>query len=115
LRIQPRQQLLDIWRSAARVSYHDGCRTPAGRDGSNSISDAEQLLCVTSPATELPLFRLDLPDSASHDVVAALQPLSDEMEVQQCLLRALSYYIDRYTAPDGTPDVRRRFVLPRRT
>jgi len=103
MQIQPRQQLLDIWRRTARVSYHDGTWFPGGRDGSNSISDAEQLLCVMSPATELSLFRLDQPDTAGRDVLDALRPLGDDIQVPQRLLNALTLYIDRYTAPDGTP------------
>ena len=103
MQIQPRQQLLDIWRATARTSYHDGAWVPGGRDGSNSISDAEQLLCVMAPATELPLFRLDRPDSAARDVLDALDALGDDIQVPQQLLQALTHYIDRYTGPDGSP------------
>jgi len=103
MQIQPRQQLLDIWRATARVSYHDGEWTPGGLDGSNSISDAEQLLCVMTPATEVPLFRLDRPDSAARDVLDALGALGDDIQVPQRLLRALTHYVDRYTGPDGSP------------
>ncbi len=103
MQIQARQQILDIWRHTARVSYHDGHWIPGGRDGSNSISDAEQLLCVMSPATEIPLFRLDRPDSAAEDVLEALRPLGDSIQVPQRLMQALTLYIDRYTGPDGTP------------
>jgi hypothetical protein len=103
MQIQARQQILDIWRHTARVSYHDGQWIPGGRDGSNSISDAEQLLCVMSPATEIPLFRLDRPDSAAEDVLEALRPLGDSIQVPQRLMQALTRYIDRYSAPDGTP------------
>jgi hypothetical protein len=103
MQMQPRQQILDIWQRAARVSYRDGRWHPGGRHGSNSISDAEQLLCVMTPATELPLFRLDRPDSAARDVVEALRPLGDDIQVPQRLLQALTLYIDRYTHEDGTP------------
>src|SRR5262245_13562607 len=103
MQLRPRQQILDIWRSASRVSYHDGEWFPGGRDGSNSISDAEQLLCVMSPATELALFRLDRPDSASRDMLDALRPLGDDIQVPRRLIKALTLYIDRYTAADGTP------------
>ncbi|XVV09377.1 SCO2524 family protein [Actinoplanes sp. CA-131856] len=99
MQIQPRQQLLDIWRATARVSYHDGEWWPSG----NSISDAEQLLCIMGPATEVHLFRLDRPDAIAYDVVEALRPLGDNLQIPQALLRALSGYISRYTADDGTP------------
>jgi len=103
MQLKPRQQILDVWRHTARVSYHDGQWLPGGRDGSNSISDAEQLLCVMAPATELALFRLDQPDSAARDVLDTLRPLGDDIQVPQRLMQALTLYIDRYTAPDGTP------------
>ncbi|MBL7261662.1 SCO2524 family protein [Paractinoplanes lichenicola] len=103
MQIQPRQQLLDIWRSTARVSYHDGEWFPGGRSGNNSISDAEQLLCIMAPATEIPLFRLDRPDAVANDVLDTLRPVGDNLQIPQRLLRALRSYIDRYTDPDGTP------------
>ncbi|MFF5076841.1 SCO2524 family protein [Actinoplanes sp. NPDC000266] len=99
MQIQPRQQLLDIWHATARVSYHDGEWRPSG----NSISDAEQLLCIMAPATEIHLFRLDRPDAVANDVLEALRPLGDNLQIPQALLRALSGYISRYTADDGTP------------
>jgi hypothetical protein len=103
MQIQPRQQLLDVWQATTRVSYRGGTWVPGGRGGSNSISDAEQLLCIMSPATEIPLFRLDRPDGVSDDVVAALEVLGDNLQIPQRLLRALTDYIERYTGPDGTP------------
>ncbi|GAA3953280.1 SCO2524 family protein [Actinoplanes auranticolor] len=103
MQIQPRQQLLDIWRAIARLSYADGGWRFGGRDGTNSISDAEQLLCLMAPATEIPLFRLDNPDAANRDVLDALDALGDDIQVPQRLMEALTSYIKRYTAPDGTP------------
>jgi hypothetical protein len=103
MQIQPRQQLLDIWQATARVSYRDGAWVPGGRDGSNSISDAEQLLCIMTPATEIPLFRVDRPDAVANDVLDKLSDLGDNLQIPQRLMRALTAYIDRYTAPDGTP------------
>src|ERR1700759_1746762 len=101
--IQPRQQLLDVWRSTARQSFSDGAWRFGGRDGSNSISDAEQLLCLLGPATEIPLFRVDNPDTTERDVVEALRPLGDEILAPQRLITALIEHIQRYTAEDGTP------------
>ncbi|AGL18315.1 SCO2524 family protein [Actinoplanes sp. N902-109] len=103
MQIQPRQQLLDIWRATARLSYPDGEWHFGGRDGSNSISDAEQLLCIMAPATEVPLFRLDNPDVANRDVLDALRALGDDIQVPQRMIRALTGYLDRYTDEDGTP------------
>jgi hypothetical protein len=103
MQIQPRQQLRDIWQATTRVSYRDGSWAPGGRGGSNSISDAEQLLCILSPATAVPLFRLDKPDGISDDVLDSLKGLGDNLQIPQRLLRALTDYIEQYTDPDGTP------------
>ena len=103
MQIQPRQQLLDAWRATARLSYPDSAWRFGGRDGANSISDAEQLLCLMAPATEVPIFRLDKPDAAASDVIAALGVLGDDIQVPQRLIMALTDYLVRYTAPDGTP------------
>jgi len=103
MQIQPRQQLLDVWRATARLSYADGAWRFGGRDGANSISDAEQLLCLMGPATEIPIFRLDNPDAANRDVLDALGALGDDIQVPQRLVEALTSYIKQYTLPDGTP------------
>ncbi|WP_306207866.1 SCO2524 family protein [Actinoplanes sp. RD1] len=103
MQIQPRQQLLDIWRSTARLSFVDGEWLFGGRDGANSISDAEQLLCIMAPATEIPLFRLDNPNVAERDVLDALDALGTHVQVPQRLVRALAKYLERYTEEDGTP------------
>jgi hypothetical protein len=103
MQIQPRLQLLDVWRATARLSYAEGSWRFGGRDGTNSISDAEQLLCLMAPATEIPIFRLDNPDAANRDVLDALGGLGDDIQVPQRLMEALTDYIKRYTSPDGTP------------
>jgi hypothetical protein len=103
MQIQPRQQILDIWRAATRLSYPEGTWQFGGRDGANSVSDAEQLLCIMAPATEVPLFRLDNPDAANRDVLDSLSALGDDVQVPQRLIRTIGDYLDQYTAPDGTP------------
>ncbi|MEU6428235.1 SCO2524 family protein [Microbispora sp. NPDC046973] len=103
MKLQPRQQLLELWEAAARASYRDGVWTWGGRDGSNSISDAEQLLCFMYPASELPGFRLDTPDETADDVLAALAALGDSVEIPKLLLRVIGQYLRTYTAEDGRP------------
>ncbi|GAA3814218.1 SCO2524 family protein [Sphaerisporangium flaviroseum] len=103
MKLQPRQQLLEVWEAAARTSYRDGIWTWGGRDGSNSISDAEQLLCFMYPASELPGFRLDTPDDTSDDVLASLSGLGDAVEIPKLLLKVLGQYLRTYTAEDGRP------------
>jgi len=105
MRIQPRQQLLDIWRATARSSYD-----PAndewnwgGREAANSVADAEQLLCIMLPATEIPRFRLDKPNQTDEEVLGALRHFGDALDVPRLLVRVLIDYLRRYTDHDGTP------------
>ncbi|HEY9473924.1 MAG TPA: SCO2524 family protein, partial [Mycobacteriales bacterium] len=103
MKLQPRQQLLEIWRAIAHTSYHDGGWVWGGRDPSNSISDAEQLLCLMSPATGVPAFRLDRPDETGEDVLDALKNLGDSVEIPRLLVRVLTEYMERYTDESGRP------------
>src|SRR5258705_8946979 len=105
MRIQPRQQLLEIWRATALSSYDPvkdewnwgGRRTP------NSVADAEQLLCIMLPATEIPKFRLDKPNQTDEEVLGALRHLGDALDVPRLLVRILNDYLKRYTDESGTP------------
>ena len=90
MRIQPRQQLLEIWRATARSSYSQEKDEWlwGGREAANSISDAEQLLCLMLPATEIPRFRLDKPDQTDDEVL---------------LVRVIIEYLTKYSDDDGSP------------
>ncbi|GGK85397.1 hypothetical protein Sme01_30100 [Sphaerisporangium melleum] len=103
MKLQPRQQLLDVWEAAARVSFRDGQWVWGGRDGSNSLSDAEQLLCFTFPSTELSALRVDTPDETADDVLDALRTLGDSVEIPRLLLRVFREYLETYTGIDGAP------------
>jgi hypothetical protein len=103
MRIQPRQQLLEIWRATSRTSFENGEWKWGGRDQSNSISDAEQLLCLLAPATEVSTFRLDRPDQTAEDILDALRELGDSVEIPRLIIRRLTDYMRRYTDVDGTP------------
>ncbi|MGN9912496.1 SCO2524 family protein [Phytohabitans sp. LJ34] len=103
MRMQPRQQLLEVWRATARSSLQDGKWTWGGRDRANSISDAEQLLCLMTPATSVESFGIDQPNATDDDVATALRLLGDPVEVPQRLVRVLTDYMERYTDPAGTP------------
>jgi hypothetical protein len=103
VRIEPRQQMLDIWRAVARFSRkEDGWRWE-GREPANSVSSAEQLLCLLYPAAELPAFQLDVPDGTTEDVLKALEDLGDSVEIPKLIIDLLAEYMDTYSAPDGTP------------
>jgi hypothetical protein len=103
MRIQPRQQLLEIWRATSRTSFENGEWQWGGRDRSNSISDAEQLLCLLAPATEVAAFRLDRPDQTAEDILEALRDLGDSVEIPRLIIRLLTEYMQRYTDESGTP------------
>lgn len=81
MRIKPRQQLLEIWEAVAAQGQHG--RLWQGSEGAyrNSVSDAEQLLCLLYPATEVPALRLEVPDQTAEDVLAALRRIGDAVEI----------------------------------
>jgi hypothetical protein len=96
--------MLDIWRAVASYSKLEGIWDWGGRDGRNSISDAEQLLCIMHPASLLNAFRLDRPDDTDPDALTALRKLGDSMEVPRRLIRIMTEYMRTYTDEDGAPD-----------
>jgi hypothetical protein len=111
MRIQPRQQLLDIWRATARYSYRAADDDPVagkrkwfwdGRRDANSVSDAEQLLSLMFPATEIPGFRLDHPDETDDEVLESLRLLGDANQIPRLLVEVATDYFRRYVRPDGT-------------
>ena len=104
MRIQPRQQLLEIWRAAAKASVAADEWTWGGRDGSSSISDAEQLLCLMYPASVTPNFRLDSPDETSDDVLAVLRELGDAVEIPRRLVDVIRAYVTTYVDDNGAPE-----------
>lgn len=103
MRMQPRQQLLEVWRATVRSSVQDGKWVWGGRDRANSISDAEQLLCLMTPATVVESFGLDQPNATDEHVAAALRGLGDPIEIPQRLVKVLTEYMERYTDSEGTP------------
>jgi hypothetical protein len=103
VRVQPRQQLLQLWQATAEYSYDGEKWQWGGRQADNSISDAEQLLCLMYPASAVDGFKLDQPDQTAGDVLAALRALGDSVEIPKVLMRTIANYLDRYTGPDGVP------------
>src|SRR5512142_1075352 len=97
MRIQPRQQIFDVWRALLKASFHGDTWRWGGIDGSNSISDTEQLLCLLYPATEIDSLTLDRPDYTAADVVDALSAFGDSTKIPRQVLQILRDYIDRYT------------------
>jgi hypothetical protein len=87
----------------ARSSFADGAWSWGGRHQRNSISDAEQMLCLMGPATRIPSFKLDLPNETAEDVLDALDELGDSVEIPRLLIGALTDYYKTYTDDSGTP------------
>ena len=100
MRIQPRRQILNVWSALLASCYRDGKWIWGGIAGSNSISDAEQLLCILYPATQIDSFALHDPDRISDDVRQALDPLG--RRVGQKIVEVLDEYLERYEQ-DGQP------------
>jgi hypothetical protein len=103
MQLKVREETLDIWRALVTHSYRDGRWVWGGRSGSNSISDAEQLLCLLYPATNVPTLRIDDPDSTATDVLSALRGLGDQFDILRVLTTVLTEYMRNYRDDDGHP------------
>src|SRR5262249_27748550 len=101
MRIQPRQQLLETWRAMMHASLQDGSWVWGGRDKQNSISDAEQLLCIMYPAAEIPGFGLFTPDETADDVLNALARAGDSIGVPMLLIKVIGEYLRSYVDPSS--------------
>ncbi|MFJ3617373.1 SCO2524 family protein [Streptomyces iakyrus] len=102
MRIEPRQHLLDVWRAVARHSFGDG-KPEEDRDGLSSVVDAERLLCLLHPATEIPAFRLDQPDITERDVLRALENVGSRLEIPPHLIAMLGRFMRTHSREDGHP------------
>lgn len=71
-----------------------------GRFEANSISDAEQLLCLLMPAVQVDVFGLDQPDITGEDMLRVLEPLGGATEIPRRMINILIEYFDRYTDGD---------------
>ncbi|MGX4692331.1 SCO2524 family protein [Streptomyces sp. JNUCC 63] len=103
MQIKPRRHLLDIWRATARHSFDDGKLVRGDTDGLSSVADAERLLCLLYPATEVPAFRLDQPDTTERDVLRALEGVGSRLEIPPNLVTALTQFMRTHTGPDDSP------------
>ncbi|MEV6119833.1 SCO2524 family protein [Streptomyces sp. NPDC052077] len=103
MQIKPRQHLLDIWRAMARHSFEDGKPILGETDGTSSVADAERLLCLLYPATEVPAFRLDQPDTTERDVLRALERIGTRLEIPANIISALAHFMRTHTDADNRP------------
>ncbi|WP_055574156.1 SCO2524 family protein [Streptomyces prasinopilosus] len=85
------------------VPFDDGKLVWGDTDGLSSVADAERLLCLLYPATEVPAFRLDQPDTTERDVLRALERVGSRLEIPPNLITVLSQFMRTHTGPDDSP------------
>ncbi|MCX5048029.1 MULTISPECIES: SCO2524 family protein [unclassified Streptomyces] len=103
MQIKPRQHLLDIWQAMARHSFDQGEWVWGEWGGRSSVADAEQLLCLLYPATEIPAFRLDDPDTTQQDVRQALKRAGGRPDIPAGLVTAATRFMRTHTGDDQEP------------
>lgn len=103
MRIHPRQRILEVWRAVVNASFQNGTWVWGGQDEANSISDAEQLLCLLYPSTEIATLCLDRPDVIASDVLNTLRPLGDSVRIPRLIISVLDDYMTKYTDTQGKP------------
>ncbi|MFD4874871.1 SCO2524 family protein [Streptomyces sp. NPDC058420] len=97
MEIKPRQHLLDIWQAVGRYSFDGGEWAGGKSSGESSVADAERLLCLLYPATELPLFRLDDPNTTQSDVQEVLKQAGGRLEIPANLVTAAVEFMRTHT------------------
>ncbi|MFF3226874.1 SCO2524 family protein [Nocardia suismassiliense] len=103
MRIQPREQLLDVWRALLAACW-DGQHWRWGQQAdTNSISDSEQLLCLLYPTTEIDIFALADPDRIQGDVAGVLEPTGKKGRLGGFVVSLLEQYLERNTDEHGEP------------
>jgi len=103
VRIEPRKQILDIWRYMLDFCYVNGEWVWGGRAESNPIADAEQLLCLFWPMTQISTFSVHDSDETQADVAAALRPLGEATRIPRTLVEIALQYFRNHTDDDGEP------------
>lgn len=102
--IQPRRRLLDIWAAAASQTMQNGKWVWGDANGSNSVIDAQQLLCFLLPATQMAALRLEDTANIAPDASAALAPFGGNAQTVRVLVAALEEFVEHYTRADGSCD-----------
>ncbi|MFI6033189.1 SCO2524 family protein [Streptomyces sp. NPDC051315] len=101
MQIKPRQNLLEVWQAIARHSFDGGEWDWGEWGGRSSVADAERLLCLLYPATEITAFRLDDPDTTQRDVERSLRSAGDSSEIPGNLVKVLSDFMDQHRGEGG--------------
>ncbi|WP_330291087.1 SCO2524 family protein [Streptomyces sp. NBC_00576] len=103
MQIKPRQHLLDVWQAVGRHSFDSGGWAWGKWGGQSSVADAERLLCLLYPATEIPAFRIDDPDTTQDDVQKALRRAGGRLEIPVNVLTATAEFMRNHTGDDKRP------------
>ncbi|MEV6170362.1 SCO2524 family protein [Streptomyces sp. NPDC051954] len=103
MQIKPRQHLLDIWQAVARNSFEGGDWAWGKWGRESSVADAERLLCLLYPATEIPAFRLDDPDTTQEDVQQALKKAGGRLDIPANIVMAAAEFMRTHTGDDKRP------------
>ena len=103
MEIQPRRDILELWRAAIDYCYRDGTWTWGGQAGRNSVSDAEQLLTILYPATVIQSMGVASVDQTADDVLDNLRSLGNALDIPRRLAQSVGDYMRTYLI-DGTPD-----------
>ena len=103
MQIKPRQHLLDIWQALGRHSFEGGGWNWGEWGGESSVADAERLLCLFYPATEIPAFRLDDPDTTQDDVQQVLKKAGGRLDIPANLVTAAAEFMRTHTGEDKRP------------
>lgn len=101
--IEPRAQILDIWRSIVDYAWNGSKWRFSGRMERNSLSDAEQIFCILYPATQIPVLRLDSLDAIAPDVLESLGKLGRDIDVVRAILDIIESYLTSYLDESGRP------------
>lgn len=97
MRLQPRQELLSVWKAISKWCGPAQSFNWEDRNGSNSISDAELLLCLLLPPQKLTAIRFDRPDETKVDVYTALAAFGGPVDIPQRIVGLIGQYLARYT------------------
>lgn len=69
----------------------------------SSVADAERLLSLLYPATEIPAFRLDDPDTTQRDVMDALKRVGDASDMPGTVVGILAEFMENHRGGDLDP------------